>query len=94
MGSNEIKFEWFLQYFKSEIMNTKDLSEETEKRLLDFFTDVIDPKDMAKTLRTTNYLLALSVIRERDEMGKINLENFFYWVNELAEVLDPYLKVE
>ncbi|WP_343705302.1 hypothetical protein [Flavobacterium sp.] len=76
------------------MMNTKGLSEETEKRLLDFFTDVIDPKDMAKALRTTNYLLTLSVIRERDEMGKINLENFFYWVNELAEVLDPYLEVE
>lgn len=75
-------------------MSTNHFSEEVETRLKDFFTEVIDPKDMAKALRTTNYLLTLSVIRERDEMGKINLENFFYWVNELAEVLDPYLEVE
>ena len=75
-------------------MSTNHISKDLENRLKDFFTDVIDPKDMAKTLRTTNYLLTLSVIRERDAMGKINLENFFYWVNELAEVLDPYLEVE
>lgn len=75
-------------------MSTNHISKDLETRLKDFFTDVIDPKDMAKALRATNYLLALSVIRERDAMGKINLENFFYWVNELAEVLDPYLEVE
>ncbi len=75
-------------------MSTNQISKDLETRLKDFFTDVIDSKDMAKALRTTNYLLTLSVIRERDVMGKINLENFFYWVNELAEVLDPYLEVE
>ncbi|WP_367272534.1 hypothetical protein [Flavobacterium sp.] len=49
---------------------------------------------MAKALRRTNYLLMLNVMKEKDAMGKMNLENFFYWVNELAEVLDPYLEVE
>ncbi|MDP5199144.1 hypothetical protein [Flavobacterium sp. DG2-3] len=67
---------------------------EVENRLNNFFTNVIDPKDMAKAIRQANYMLTLSVIRERDSLGKINLENFYYWLNELAEVLDPYLEVE
>ncbi|MHC0444076.1 hypothetical protein ACWA1F_01620 [Flavobacterium sp. 3-218] len=67
---------------------------EVENRLNNFFTNVIDPKDMAKAIRQANYMLTLSVIREKDSLGKINLENFYYWLNELAEVLDPYLEVE
>ena len=75
-------------------MSTENLSEELETRLKEFFTNVIDPKDMAKAIRQANYMLTLSVIREKDSLGKINLENFYYWLNELAEVLDPYLVVE
>jgi len=87
-----------LQYFKSEIMNTKDLSKETEKRLLDFFNNVIDAKDLAKAIRQLNYAIALTVMRD-DERGyvyaqKENLEKGFYWLNELAEILHPYLEVE
>ncbi|KAF2079443.1 hypothetical protein [Flavobacterium sharifuzzamanii] len=79
-------------------MATNDLSEETEKRLLDFFNNVIDAKDLAKAIRQLNYAIALVVMRE-DEKGHIyaqkeNLEKGFYWLNELAEILHPYLEVE
>ncbi|MGE8340079.1 MAG: hypothetical protein ACN6OI_03520 [Flavobacterium sp.] len=79
-------------------MATNDLSEETEKRLLDFFNNVIDAKDLAKAIRQLNYAIALVVMRD-DERGyvyaqKENLEKGFYWLNELAEILHPYLEVE
>lgn len=79
-------------------MSTNDLSKETEKRLLDFFNNVIDAKDLAKAIRQLNYAIALVVMRD-DERGyvyaqKENLEKGFYWLNELAEILHPYLEVE
>ncbi|WP_343696467.1 hypothetical protein [Flavobacterium sp.] len=62
-------------------MATNDLSEETEKRLLDFFNNVIDAKDLAKAIRQLNYAIALIVMRD-DERGyayaqKENLEKGF-----------------
>ncbi|WP_281634598.1 hypothetical protein [Flavobacterium luteolum] len=79
-------------------MATNDLSKETEKRLLDFFNNVIDAKDLAKAIRQLNYAIALVVMKD-DERGyvyaqKENLEKGFYWLNELAEILHPYLEVE
>ncbi|SHF93885.1 hypothetical protein [Flavobacterium defluvii] len=79
-------------------MATNNLSEETEKRLLDFFNNVIDAKDFAKAIRQLNYAIALIVMRD-DERGsayaqKENLEQGFYWLNELAEILDPYFEIE
>lgn len=79
-------------------MATNDLSEETEKRLLDFFNNVIDAKDLAKAIRQLNYAIALVVMREGESgyiySQKENLEKGFYWLNELAEILHPYLEVE
>lgn len=77
-------------------MSTKNLSKETELRLNDFFSNSIDPKLMAKTIRKLNYVLALSVMRDCEtlETEKLNLEQGFYWLNELAEILNPYLDVE
>jgi len=51
---------------------------------------------MAKTIRQLNYLVALSVMRENEtfKVEMLNLENGFYWLNQLAEVLNPYLDVE
>ena len=79
-------------------MATNNLSKETEKRLLDFFNNVIDAKDLAKAIRQLNYAIALVVMRD-DERGyvyaqKENLEKGYYWLNELAEILHPYLEVE
>ncbi|KQB39863.1 hypothetical protein [Flavobacterium aquidurense] len=77
-------------------MSTNTLSKETELRLNDFFSNSIDPELMAKTIRKLNYVLALSVMRDCEtlETEKINLEQGFYWLNELAEILNPYLDVE
>ncbi|WP_165763230.1 hypothetical protein [Flavobacterium sp. AJR] len=50
---------------------------------------------MAKVIRQANYLLALGAMREQTLQNEIiNLENSFYWLNELAEILNPYLDVE
>lgn len=79
-----------------EDMKTKTLSKEAETRLIDFFNHVIDLEDMAKALRQVNYILALGVLRENETLQtRINeLENGFFWLNELAEVLNPYLSEE
>ena len=44
-------------------MTTESLSKEVETRLKDFFIDVIDAKDMAKTIREVNYVLSLCSMR-------------------------------
>lgn len=77
-------------------MTTESLSKETEIRLIDFFNKTVDSKDLAKTIRQVNYVLSLCAIRgcETVETEFNNLEDNFYWLNKLAEVLDPYLDVE
>ncbi|MCC9018959.1 hypothetical protein [Flavobacterium lipolyticum] len=77
-------------------MSTTNLSQETETRLTNFFNNTIDPKEMAKAIRQVNYILALGVLREHETLKNEanNLENSFYWLNELAEVLNPYLDEE
>ena len=77
-------------------MTTENLSKETETRLIDFFRQTIDSEDMAKTIRQVNYVLSLCAMRgcETVETEFNNLEDNFYWLNKLAEVLDPYLEVE
>jgi hypothetical protein len=77
-------------------MSTNTLTKETQLRLTDFFNKSIDPISMAKTIRQVNYILALSLMRESEtvKFDKISLENGFYWLNELAETLNPYLDAE
>ncbi|MBP1225275.1 hypothetical protein [Flavobacterium sp. 1355] len=75
-------------------MATNTFSEEMEIKLVDFFANDIDPKDMAKSIRKVNYLLALNAMKEKGNLGVENLENCFYWLNELAEILNPYLEAE
>ncbi|OIV42756.1 hypothetical protein [Flavobacterium johnsoniae] len=76
-------------------MTTGILSNEIENRLKVFFVDVIDPKDMAKTIREVNYILSLCSMRgcETVESELSKVEDNFYWLNRLAEVLDPYLDI-
>lgn len=77
-------------------MTTESLSKEVETRLKDFFIDVIDAKDMAKTIREVNYVLSLCSMRgcETIESEIKNIDDNFYWLNRLAEVLDPYLEID
>jgi saccharopine dehydrogenase-like NADP-dependent oxidoreductase len=78
---------------KLQIMSTNNFSKETQLRLDNFFNEIIDHKSMAKTIRQVNHLLALNVMRDDGFMKTetINMEDSFFWLNELAETLDPYL---
>ncbi|GGE99801.1 hypothetical protein [Flavobacterium limi] len=73
----------------------KRSSEEIETRLKNFFND-IDPKEMAKIIRQVNYALSLCSMRECEtlESELPNIDDNFYWLNRLGEVLDPYLEVK
>ncbi|CAC9973881.1 hypothetical protein FLAPXU55_01570 [Flavobacterium panici] len=77
-------------------MSTNTLSKETEIRLTDFFNKTVDPESLAKAIRQINYLIALSIIRDCEtfQNEKTNLEKGYYWLNELAEILNPYFEVE
>ncbi|KRB54166.1 hypothetical protein [Flavobacterium sp. Root186] len=77
-------------------MSTNKLSEEVENIIKDFFVNRFDPKDLAKTIREVNYALSLCSMRgcETLESELNNIDDNFYWLNKLAEVLDPYLDVE
>lgn len=75
-------------------MSTKTLSKEAEIRLMNFFNDRIDAQSMAKALRQVNFALALNVMSEQENIQQENkLRDSFYWLNELAETLNPYLDV-
>ncbi|KFF03354.1 hypothetical protein [Flavobacterium reichenbachii] len=77
-------------------MKTNTLSQEAETRLNDFFNNIIDPEDMAKILRQVNFILALGVMRKHEplQIGVTNFEENYYFLNELAEILNPYFSEE
>lgn len=83
----------YLDDLKNKTMTTNELSKEVEARIKDFFVDVMDPEEMAKIIRQINYALSLCVMRgcETVESEVKNIEDNFYWLNKLAEALDPYL---
>lgn len=77
-------------------MSENKLTKETEIRLINFFNESVEPKSMAKVIRQVNYLVAISIMREYEALQYkiIKLEDGFFWLNELAEALDPYLNEE
>jgi len=77
-------------------MSTNNLSPEAQTRLINFFNNTIEPEGIAKAIRQINYLLALEVMRKNEtlQVEIATLENSFYWLNELAEILNPYLHKE
>jgi hypothetical protein len=77
-------------------MKTNTLSKEAETRLVNFFNNRIDPEDMAKTIRQVNTTLALGTMTKTENLQNeiFNLGDSFYWLNELAEILNPYLSEE
>ena len=86
----------FCNNLNLKIMGKKHFSKEVEIRLIDFFINTIDSDEMARTIRQVNYILSLAVMRECETVeSKIKkIEDNFYWLNKLAEVLDPYLDVD
>lgn len=89
-----IKNNYSLVLQKNKIMTTDSLSHNVETRLNDFFNDNIDHKEMAKIIREVNNALSLCVMRgcETLESEIKNIDDNFYWLNKLAEILDPYLE--
>ncbi|KUJ63214.1 hypothetical protein AR687_03395 [Flavobacteriaceae bacterium CRH] len=77
-------------------MSVNSLSKETELRLNEFFNQSIDPKNFAKAIRKVNYLLAMSLMRECEilQIDTKSVEQGYFWLNELAEILNPYLDAE
>jgi hypothetical protein len=77
-------------------MSLNTLSKETEMRLAEFFNQATDPKSFAKTIRRINYLLAMSLMRECEtlQIDSKSVEQGYFWLNELAEILNPYFEVE
>lgn len=71
-------------------------SKETELRLNEFFNQATDPKSFAKAIRRVNYLLAMSLMRECEtlQIDMKSVEDGYFWLNELAEILNPYLEVD
>ncbi|MEO8535271.1 MAG: hypothetical protein ABI441_16050 [Flavobacterium sp.] len=77
-------------------MSTNTLSKEAEIRLMNFFNEKIDPDAMAKALRQVNFNLALGALSNDENVlqNATHLSESIYWLNELAETLNPYLEVE
>jgi hypothetical protein len=77
-------------------MSVNSLSKETELRLNEFFNQETDPVRFAKTIRKVNYLLAMSLMRDCETMqiDPKSVEQGFFWLNELAEILNPYLETD
>jgi hypothetical protein len=65
-------------------------------RLNEFFNQETDPVRFAKTIRKVNYLLAMSLMRDCETMqiDPKSVEQGFFWLNELAEILNPYLETD
>ncbi len=85
-----------LYSLKFQIMSLNTLSKETELRLNEFFNQATDPKSFAKAIRKVNYLLAMSLMRECEtlQIDPKSVEQGYFWLNELAEILNPYFEVE
>jgi hypothetical protein len=81
-------------------MNTENqISSEDNKtaveRLATFITQEIEPKSLAKKLRRLNYVIATDVLSNSESGQNTEWANTgFYWINELAEILDPMLDIE
>ena len=62
---------------------------------MNFFNERIDPLSMAKMLRLVNFNLAMTVMSEREfAPAETTIIDSFFWINQLAETLNPYLDLE
>jgi hypothetical protein len=66
------------------------------EKLLEFFNRGVPPESMAKIIRNLNYVILLTLIRRNEtlECHTSELEQGFFWLNELAEILNPYLTID
>lgn len=76
-------------------MTTEVLNTEQQEKLMTFFNEEIDPKQFAQIIRRYNHQMSLIIIRDDERKNVINkqwIDDGFYWLNELAEIIDPNLK--
>ncbi|MBF7093346.1 hypothetical protein IUY40_17570 [Flavobacterium sp. ALJ2] len=75
--------------------NTPTTSYDREK-LIEFFNKDVPPESMAKIIRNLNYVIALTLIRRNEtlECYTKELDHGLYWLNELAEILNPYFTID
>ncbi|PTD14374.1 hypothetical protein [Flavobacterium columnare] len=70
-------------------------NQEFEAKLKEFFTLEIPKKDFAKYVRHLNFMVMTASLKEGNSiLLQEEVANYTFWLNELAEILDPYLKAE
>ena len=79
-------------------MNQEKIKESIEEKIKEFLNRDIDPKTLALYLRKYNHAI-ISNEMERlsvdfEYMYLDEIKDGYYWVNQVAELLDPYLKKE
>jgi hypothetical protein len=77
--------------------NDKPYTGYTNHKLNELLDTVISEKSLATHLRRINYILSLTIMRIDETKNPINTEwaeKGFFWINELAEILDPVLEKE
>jgi len=75
-------------------MTTEILNTEQQEKLMTFFNEKLDPQEFAKIIRRYNYEMSLMMIRNNESDNVINkqwVDDGFYWLNELVEIVDPNL---
>ncbi|MDI5886534.1 hypothetical protein [Flavobacterium yafengii] len=80
-------------------MRTEDkvtLRNQASERLDLFFKEITGEAEMAKQIRRMNYVLSMATIGEKDEHlpGEYWVKDGLFWLNELAEVLDPSISID
>jgi hypothetical protein len=64
-----------------------------DQKLMNFFNSIVDRKDMALYIRRSVYVMSkLALSSSEDLFKKEWIDDGFYYLNELAETLDPYLE--
>ena len=78
-----------------ETLNEITKMETANERLNEFLKSTIEPVSLAKHLRRANYILAISQLTdEESSTDKKWANDRYFWINELAEILDPNLDIE
>lgn len=67
------------------------MNAEEVKKIQEFFDCQIDSKEFAKHLRRLNHVIAVVNLDQQADINNELISESFHWVNNFAEILDPYL---
>lgn len=77
---------------------TNSKNESVNEKLAQFFKNEVKPDQLAKVIRRLNHSVTTLVLQNDNEaiplLNKDWIKNGFYWLNEFAEILEPYLEIE